>query len=111
DHPRVMCMARFHLAAQRDRLGIVPAAGATVSLGDCGSHCRGAEFLDGGRYLTPALEDALERVSRRFDGFFFGRFDLRAASIDAFASGAFTVIELNGVTSEPTHIYDPAVSL
>ncbi|HEV8396343.1 MAG TPA: alpha/beta fold hydrolase [Vicinamibacterales bacterium] len=111
DHPRAVCMARFHLAQQHDRLASVPAAGAVMSLGDCGSHCRGAEFLDGRRYSTPALEDAVEAVARRFDGFYFGRFDLRSPSPDAFARGEFTVIELNGVTSEATHIYDPAVSL
>lgn len=111
DDPRAVCMARFHLARQQERLGTVPAAGAAVSLGDCGSHCRGAEFLDGRRYLTPALEDAVEAVVRRFDGFYFGRFDVRAASPGAFACGEFTVIELNGVTSEATHIYDPKVGL
>jgi len=111
DDPRAVCMARFHLATQRSRLTTVPAAGATVSLGDCGSHCRGAEFLDGRRWLTTELEDAAEAVARRFDGFYFGRFDVRAASSEALARGEFTVIELNGVTSEPTHIYDPAVTL
>jgi hypothetical protein len=50
-------------------------------------------------------------VARRFDGFYFGRFDVRAASAEAFSRGEFTVIELNGVTSEPTHIYDPHVTL
>jgi pimeloyl-ACP methyl ester carboxylesterase len=111
DDPRAVCMARFHLAQQRPRLATVPAAGAPVSLGDCGSHCRGAEFLDGRRHLSPALEDAVEAVVRPFHGFYFGRFDVRAPSADAFARGEFTVIELNGVTSEPTHIYDPAVGL
>ena len=111
DHPRAVCMARFHLAQQHARLAEVPAAGVTVSLGDCGSHCRGAEFLDGRRLLTPALERAVETVARRFDGFHFGRFDVRAASAEAFSCGEFTVIELNGVTSEPTHIYDPRVSV
>jgi hypothetical protein len=111
DDPRAVCMARFHLRQQCERLSVVPAAGAAVPLGDCGSHCRGAEFLDGRRYRTAALEDAIEAVARRFDGFYFGRFDLRAASEEAFARGEFTVIELNGVTSEPTHIYDPAVSV
>jgi len=104
-------MARFHLAQQRARLATVPAAGATVSLGDCGSHCRGAEFLDGRGYRTLALEEAVEAVARRFDGFYFGRFDVRAASPEAFGRGEFTVIELNGVTSEATHIYDPKVGL
>jgi pimeloyl-ACP methyl ester carboxylesterase len=111
DHPRAMCMARFHLAQQVSRLTSVPADGASVSLGDCGSHCRGAEFLDGSRYLTPALEAAVDTVARRFDGFYFGRFDVRVASADAFARGEFTVIELNGVTSEATHIYDPAIGI
>jgi hypothetical protein len=111
DDPRAVCMARFHLLQQRERMSVVPAAGVAVPLGDCGSHCRGAEFLDGRRYRTPALEDAIEAVARRFEGFYFGRFDLRAASAEAFARGEFTVIELNGVTSEPTHIYDPAVSV
>jgi hypothetical protein len=111
DDPRAVCMARFHLEQQRPRLATVPAAGVAVSLGDCGSHCRGAEFLDGRRALTPALADAVETVARRFDGFHFGRFDVRAASAEAFARGEFTVIELNGVTSEATHIYDPAVSV
>jgi len=111
DHPRAVCMARFHLQHQQPRLATVPAAGTAVSLGDCGSHCRGAEFLNGERYRTAALEAAVDAVARRFDGFYFGRFDVRAASSDAFARGEFTVIELNGVTSEVTHIYDPAVSL
>ena len=111
DHPRAVCMARFHLAQQRSRLAAVPAAGMTVSLGACGSHCRGAEFLDGRHLLSPSLAQAVEAVARRFDGFYFGRFDVRAASAEAFSSGEFTVIELNGVTSEPTHVYDPRVSL
>jgi hypothetical protein len=111
DDRRAVCMARFHLSQQRARLAAVPESGVVVSLGDCGSHCRGAEFLDGRRFLTPALEDAVETVARRFRGFHFGRFDVRAPSATAFAQGEFTVIELNGVTSEPTHIYDPAVSL
>lgn len=44
-------------------------------------------------------------------GFYFGRFDLRSASVDDLRAGRFTIIELNGVTSEPTHIYDPGCSV
>jgi hypothetical protein len=36
---------------------------------------------------------------------------VRAASIEALQRGEFQVIELNGVSAEPTHIYDPAVTL
>jgi hypothetical protein len=50
-------------------------------------------------------------MSRVFDGFYFGRYDVRARSVEDFSAGRFTVIELNGVTSEATHIYDPRIGL
>jgi pimeloyl-ACP methyl ester carboxylesterase len=112
DGDRTVCLARFHLRQQRDRLAEVPVAGDVVSLGDCGSHCRGALFLDGSRFESPALLDAIDRLARPFAGFYFGRFDLRVPSTAALIEGRdIKVLELNGVTSEPTHIYDPAVPL
>ncbi len=111
DDDRALGMARFHLRRQRARLREVPAAGEIVALGDLGSHCRGALFRDGANLLTPALAQALDEVARHFDGFYFGRFDVRAPSVEAFREGLFTVLELNGVTSEATHIYDPGMSL
>jgi pimeloyl-ACP methyl ester carboxylesterase len=112
DDDRATCMARFHLAMQHHRLGDVPRAGEAVSLGDCGSHCRGALFLDGAALATEALREALDRIAQPFHGFYFGRFDVRVPSADALAEGRdIVVLELNGVTSEATHIYDPAVSI
>jgi hypothetical protein len=106
-------MARFHLRQQHaDHLHRVPANSEVVGLGDCGSHCRGARFYDGGALLTPALERAIEAIAARFDGFYFGRFDLRVPSREALMRGEdITILELNGVTSEVTHIYDPGVSV
>jgi hypothetical protein len=105
-------MARFHLAQQANRRDEIPGPGQVVSLGDCGSHCRGARFYDGRGLVTPALEDAIEAVASRFEGFYFGRFDLRVPSIEALRRGEdIKILELNGVTSEVTHIYDPAVGL
>ena len=110
--PETIGMARFHLRQHAARVSAVPAKGEVVSLGDCGSHCRGARFYDGHALLTPALERAVETMASRFQGFWFGRFDLRVPSVDALKRGeGLTVLELNGVTSEATHIYDPAVSL
>lgn len=109
--PRTIGMARFHLARNRDRLADVPASGEVVPLGDLGTHCRGALFQDGSQLQTPAIEQAFEEIARSFSGFHFGRFDVRAPSADAFREGHFKVIELNGVTSEATHIYGPATRL
>ena len=110
--PDTIGMARFHLGQHAARLDEVPASGEVVSLGDCGSHCRGARFFDAHALMTPQLEDAIDVIAARFDGFHFGRFDLRVPSVDALRRGdGITILELNGVTSEATHIYDPRVSL
>jgi hypothetical protein len=112
DDERAVGMARFHLHRQHDRLNLIPKAGEAVSLGDLGTHCRGALFLDGRAVLTPELECAFDELSKGFDGFYFGRYDVRVRSLAEFQRGrGFTVIELNGVTSEATHIYDPGIGL
>ena len=108
---RAVCMGRFFLEKFASRLDEVPGAGEPVKLTELGTHCRGAVFLDGAELITPALEAAVERVSRAFDGFYFGRYDVRTESAEAFRRGEFTVIELNGLTSEATNIYDPSHSV
>jgi membrane protein DedA with SNARE-associated domain len=108
---RAVCMARFFLGKHELRLDEVPGAGETVTLSDLGTHSRGALFLDGTHLVTPALTTAIERVSRAHAGFYFGRYDVRAVSAEAFQRGEFKVIELNGLTSEATSIYDPRHSV
>jgi len=109
---RAVCMSDFYLRKNAERIQEVPAAGERVQLVEIGTHCRGAIFLDGGDTNTPALEDVIDRVAKTFDGFFFGRFDIRVASRQDFMAGCnIKIVELNGVTSEATHIYDPKLSL
>lgn len=109
---RAVRMARFLLDKHADRLWEIPAAGEKVSLVELGTHCRGAVFLDGGWLKTDRLEAAIDQICQQFDGFYFGRFDIRTPNIDDFQQGKnFKVIELNGVTSEATNIYDPKNSV
>lgn len=106
---RAVFMAPTYLERFEDRLEEVPAAGERVLLTDLGTHCRGATFYDGRRFWTPELEAAVDLIARSYEGFHFGRFDMRAPSFDHFRRGeGLLVLELNGVTSEATHIYDPA---
>ncbi|RIK93467.1 MAG: hypothetical protein DCC71_23975, partial [Proteobacteria bacterium] len=105
--PRAVCLAPVHLARHAASLARVPAAGARVPLVEIGTHSRGALFLDAAALATPALEDAVDRLSRGHPGFHLGRYDVRADSIEALQAGRFRVIELNGLTAEPTSMYDP----
>jgi pimeloyl-ACP methyl ester carboxylesterase/membrane protein DedA with SNARE-associated domain len=112
DDPRAVCMAPFYLNHLKSRLWEVPEPGESVQLVELGSHCRGAVFLDGSWVKTDALEAAIDRISKTYDGFYFGRYDIRTSSVEDFQQGCcFKVVELNGVTSEATHIYDPKNSL
>src|SRR5438876_7783217 len=105
-------MSDIYRRMNLNRTQQVPAAGESVQLVEIGTHCRGAIFLDGGDTITPALEEVIDRIASSFEGFFFGRFDIRVPSRqDLMAGRNIKIIELNGVTSEATHIYDPKLSL
>ena len=109
---RAVCMARTYFEAQRDRLWDIPADGESVQLIEIGTHCRGSIFLDGGEIETEAMKASIDRLARGFEGFYFGRFDIRTPSLSDFQKGQdFKVVELNGVTSEATHIYDSRTRL
>ena len=109
---RAVCMARFLLNKHADRLWETPRAGERVQLVELGTHARGAMFLDGGWVKADEMEETIDRICRGYDGFYFGRFDIRTTGIEDFKRGRnFKVIELNGVTSEATSIYDPKNSV
>ena len=109
---RAVCMAAYYLEANLERLDMIPALAERVQLVEIGNHCRGTVFLDGREHLTPELTAAIDALARDFAGFHFGRFDLRVPSLEQFRSGTgLKILELNGVTSEATHIYAPGASL
>jgi hypothetical protein len=108
---RAVCLADLYLSRLKRPTEDVPRAGESVTLAELGSHCRGAVFLNGAKLETAALRSAVDTIARNFPGFHFGRFDVRSESADALQRGKFEILELNGVTAEATHIYDPSVSL
>jgi len=110
--PRAVAIARTYFALHAGRLDEVLASGERLQLVELGTHCRGAIFEDARELATPELERAFDELGRRFEGFYFGRYDLRAESPEAFRAGrGFKIIELNGLTSEATHIYDARTPL
>jgi membrane protein DedA with SNARE-associated domain len=111
-HPRYRMQARTFLARHADQRDRILAPGERVRLAVAGNHCQGTMFRDGAHLLTPALEAKIDQIARSFEGFYFGRFDVRYSDVGAFTRGQdICVIELNGVTSESTNIYDPRKSL
>jgi hypothetical protein len=102
--------------ALRDRYGSflqqVPATGEEHLLAPYGNHSRGAKFLDWSDRITPGLEETIDALCRQIPGFYFGRLDIKFVGWEELCEGKnFSVIELNGAGSEPTHIYDPRHSI
>jgi hypothetical protein len=109
---RARLVPHLYLERLADRLETVPAPGENVQLVFVGNHCKGAIFRDGAALVTPALTDAVEGLARAMPDFFFGRIDVRFASAASLRRGSgFQVIEINGVGSEATHIWDPSTRL
>ncbi|WP_264566614.1 D-alanine--D-alanine ligase [Flavobacterium sp. N3904] len=83
-----------------------------VNLVPYGNHARGAKFIDGSHWITPKLTDTFNEMCMQIPGFHFGRLDIMYGSFEDLEKGKnFSVVELNGAASEPTHIYDPKHSL
>ncbi|MFT3908144.1 MAG: hypothetical protein QM737_01860 [Ferruginibacter sp.] len=77
-----------------------------------GNHVRGAKFLDISAMANDKLNHAINEACKKIDGFYFGRMDIRYNTWEELCEGKhFSIIELNGAGSEPTHIYDPKNSI
>ncbi len=108
-HPRYRLQAPVFLKRLGADAHRVPGRGEQVSIGFAGNHCQGTMFLDGRHLITPALINAIDAIARRTPGFFFGRFDIRYTDPAKLAAGrGFQIVELNGLLSESTNIYDPS---
>lgn len=116
-HPRHRAQARMYIERLREQQHLIPGDGERVSLGSFGNHAQGAMFTDGAELITPELSARIESIADGFRddqgrGFDIGRFDVRCSSYEALMRGEeLGIVELNGLTSEPTNIYDPSRSL
>ncbi|WP_248907650.1 D-alanine--D-alanine ligase [Flavobacterium sp. K5-23] len=92
-------------------LDILP-EGEKINLVPYGNHARGAKFIDGSHQITAKLEETFNEICLQIPGFFFGRMDVMYNTFEELENGInFSIVELNGAASEPTHIYDPKHSL
>lgn len=77
-----------------------------------GSHFRGAKFTDESHLIDSVLTDTINKICKQVNGFYYGRLDIRFQSWEELKQGKkFSIIEINGAGSEPTHIYDPRHSI
>lgn len=98
-------------AVYKERLDEILPAGKKMELVSIGNHCLGTTFLNGNHLITPKLSASFDRISKQVKDFYFGRYDLRCASLEDLENGIVKIVELNGCGAEPAHIYHPGASL
>jgi len=104
-------MDRFKIE-KPDLMSMVVSAGEKIVVEPIGNHCKGTEFVNSNHVINEELDRVFDNISKQFEGFYYGRFDLKVKSIEEFYKGeTIRIFELNGVTSEPGHIYDKNHSL
>jgi hypothetical protein len=108
--------ARFQIETMYNRLGtgmftVIP-KGEKRILEPIGNHCRGTKFLDNNFLIDARINQVFDKIALPIEGFHYGRFDMKVKSIEDLYEGKnIRVMELNGVSSEPGHIYDPKNTL
>lgn len=95
-----------------EKLQVILAKDERYVLVPYGNHCRGSKFIDISDLIDEQLENSIDKVCKQIPGFYFGRMDIRYKNWEDLKQGTnFSIIELNGAGSEPTHIYDPRHSI
>ncbi len=83
-----------------------------VLLEEIGNHSRGTVFKNGNYLINQKLINVFDQIVSKDTNFYYGRFDLKVDSIeDMYEGKGIQIFELNGVNSEPGHIYDPENTL
>jgi hypothetical protein len=91
-----------HVLPKNDLLNLVP----------YGNHARGAKFIDLTHLADPQLNITINNICNNIPQFYFGRLDIKYNDWEELKAGKnYSIIELNGAGSDPTHIYDPKHSI
>ena len=77
-----------------------------------GNHCRGTAFYNGHHLINKKLNLVFDEIALKVRGFNCGRFDIKVPALNDLYNGInIKILELNGVSSEVAHIYDPKYKL
>jgi hypothetical protein len=111
-NPRFRFQIRSVKERLKDQIHTVPPKGQKVLLEPIGNHCRGTRFINRKDLICEELNAVFNLITQNIDGFYFGRFDLKVRSENDLLKGRHIyILELNGASSEPGHVYDQKTGL
>lgn len=107
NHPRAKKRKKYLLQEFENQLDKIYPKGIEILLEPVGNHNRGTKFYDASDLISEELIQKINFIAKEIEGFYYGRLDVKATSTENLKNGHFTIMEINGANSEPTHIYDP----
>ena len=94
------------------RIHDILAKGQRLLLEPIGNHCRGTMFLDRNNEIDDSIKKHILMLLATIPGVYYGRFDMKVESWASLREGKnIRVLEFNGTSSDPAHIYQPGYSL
>ena len=104
---RAFLYADLFFALHQHQLEKVLKKGEELTLSLIGNHSKGTQFLNGNHLINNDLEAFIDEVCQKMEGWYYGRLDIKYEDYDKLLKGeAYKILEINGIISEPTHIYD-----
>ena len=86
--------------------------GEVLVLEHVGNHCRGTMFLNRNDQIDTEITGVMTGILKHMPDVYYGRFDMRVGSWESLRAGKdIRVLEFNGTSSDPAHIYQPGYSL
>ena len=91
----------------QEKLEKIPEKGKKVALTVIGNHSKGTQFINGNHLISKKLEQTFDALSASIPGWYYGRVDVKYNDFSGLEDGTdFKILEINGILSEPTHMYD-----
>lgn len=106
-HPKSFMMAEEQKHKHKQNLNSILNEGEVYLLNELGNHNRGARFINLQHEIDEELLCTVDGINIMSKHFYYGRYDVKTTSLEDFKKGKnISILEFNGVGSEPNHIYD-----
>ncbi len=107
DHSKAFMIAGEQKIKHEKNLNNIIANNKKYILNELGNHNRGANFVNLENEIDEALLSLMDKINLYSKHFYYGRYDIKTTSLEDLKQGKnISILEYNGVGSEPNHIYD-----
>lgn len=105
-------LSLLKVTLSKDDLEIIPEKNELVQVSEIGNKSYGTKFTNLNHFVNKKFNLLFDEITKSIPGFHFGRYDIKAESIELLIAGeSIKVLELNGVNSQPIHMFDERISI